>query len=52
METDKKIKQQAEWTQLVTLTQEQIKDIVKRKLERNAVLQCKKKSYTERLMSC
>ena len=37
MDTDLKSKQQNEWTVKFTLTQEQVKEIVMRKLERNLV---------------
>ena len=43
METDNKLKQQAEWLKHVTLTQEEFKQLIEKKLERNKQLQCKKK---------
>jgi hypothetical protein len=44
METDKKLKQQAEWHATFSMTTEQFKKLIDKKLERNAILQCNKKS--------
>jgi hypothetical protein len=52
METDKKSKQQAEWLATYTMTKEQFQKLIVRKLERNAQLQCKKKSHKGSLIAC
>jgi hypothetical protein len=52
METDKKLKQQTEWLATFTLTQDKFKELIAKKLMRNAQLQCKKKSYTNKALPC
>jgi hypothetical protein len=52
METDKKLKQQTEWLATFTLTQDKFKELIAKKLMRNAQLQCKKKSHKGSLIAC